>query len=375
MRTAILAIIAILYGGINFYIGNKVRVIIQSIIHINFTIPILVIFIALYTTTIITYYFASYSVGDLVGKIGLYWFGFSLTAFVLLLLSEATAVIIYRGFLRKPLSSTYIVIGLCCTCIIYFYGIYNARHLDVTTYEVSIDKKSAIDSLEIVMISDLHLGYINDNKYLEKAIERINQLSPDIVVIVGDLFDGNFSAITSPLETINLFNSIDTKYGTYMCWGNHDAGKEFDKMKEFIMQTNITLLEDRFTTVDDKFVILGRKDSSPIGNQGVTRSDENINYKEINKKLPLIVLDHQPTNILHNPYEADLILMGHTHAGQIFPFNLVTNKVFVSDYGYYQLPSSTQTIVTSGLGTWGPPMRIGSKNEIVKITVKFNNKK
>lgn len=373
MRTVVLSLIAILYGGINYFVGNKIRIFVQSMIHINIAIPIFVIIIALYTTTIGTYYFSSYSVGKLIGKVGTYWLGFSMTAFVLLLIGEAIAVVIYKGFLRKPYNSIYVIIGLCCTIIIYLYGIYHARQLYVTTYEVSIDKESTIDSLEIVMISDLHLGYSNDNKFLKKAVDQINRLSPDIVVIVGDLFDGNFSAITAPTETSNLLNSIHTRYGTYMCWGNHDAGKEFDKMKDFIMQTNIKLLEDSFTTVGDKLIIVGRKDSSPIGDQGVERSNVDINSKDFEESLPIIVLDHQPTNILDNPYNADLILMGHTHAGQIFPFNLVTNKVFISDYGYYQLPSSTQTIVTSGLGTWGPPMRIGSKNEIVKITINFNN--
>lgn len=86
--------------------------------------------------------------------------------------------------------------------------------------------------------------------------------------------------------------------------------------------------------------------------------------------MPVIVMDHQPANMIEYGNEVDLILSGHTHQGQIFPANLITNAMFTVDYGYYQKDKdSPQVIVTSGVGTWGPPLRIGTNSEIVQITI------
>ena len=237
---------------------------------------------------------------------------------------------------------------------------------------IEIDKKSDLKDLEIVLISDLHLGYINNNRKLEKAVKKINQQSPDIVFIAGDLFDGNFLAVQSHDDAKELLNSIKTKYGTFLCWGNHDAGNSFGRMKQFIKSTDIILIEDNVINIENKFIIAGRKDSYPIDFQGEMRVSDFKELDKVNKELPIIVIDHQPSNLMEYVNKADLVLSGHTHKGQVFPFNLITKHLFIVDYGHYKSDSGLQSIVTSGLGTWGPPMRIGSDNEIAKIAVRFN---
>ena len=234
--------------------------------------------------------------------------------------------------------------------------------------------------MKIMHLSDLHLGksileqsLIVDQEYiLNQIIDIVKERFVDIVLIVGDLFDSDYTSIQNPDKAIELLKSIKSKYGVYACLGNHDAGKTFDKMKEFTEKSNITVLNDEFVEIDNKFILLGRLDGTPIGSQGgLVR--QNINDIDItnDNNLPVIVMDHNPLNINEYDNEVDLILSGHTHKGQIWPANIITDNMYDVDYGYYNKDSnSPQVIVSSGAGTWGMPMRIGSQCEIVTINLK-----
>ena len=139
-------------------------------------------------------------------------------------------------------------------------------------------------------------------------------------------------------------------------------------MLDFLDGAGIRVLMDEAVVIDQRFVLAGRRDSFPIGAHGDSR--KNLEGLPDDKSLPVIVLDHQPGNIDEYGNEADLILCGHTHQGQMFPFNLITNAVFDVDYGYYRAGETTpQVIVTSGAGTWGPPLRVATDNEVVEINL------
>jgi len=252
------------------------------------------------------------------------------------------------------------------------YGAYNGRQIKQASYAVHIAKETSLKELNIVLISDTHLGYQNDDKWLTKIVNTINTLEPDIVVMAGDIFNDNFRALSNPDEAIRSLQSIKSKYGVYACWGNHDGGKTLNAMLRFLEQGNVKVLQDEYAVIEDKFIIVGRKDSSPIGNQGETRKELAYVLEGINASLPIIVLDHNPANIKEYGSEIDLIISGHTHRGQFFPANLFTHRIFTVDYGHYQKDdNSPHVIVTSGVGVWGPPLRMGTDNEIVSILVEF----
>ena len=118
--------------------------------------------------------------------------------------------------------------------------------------------------------------------------------------------------------------------------------------------------------------LFGRVDPSPIGGFGeLKRKEITESIASLDPKLPVVVMDHTPSNIEQYGENVDLVLAGHTHKGQIFPGSLITNAVFVVDYGHYQKDTvSPHVIVTSGVGTWGMPMRVGSNNEIVSINLR-----
>lgn len=338
----VLGIIAVLiiYMGLNYYVASCLAKILNS---------------SLITVGIVISIFALITLGNFVlknmkmlGKIGNFYFGFVLVA----------SMVFGVGHLFLDYSYFHLVMIL----LIYSYGYLHQSKIYVKNYDVVITKP--INSLKIALISDLHLGYMNTEKHLNKIVNKINQLDVDVVCIAGDIFDGNYYAVQRPDKIIEAFNQLKSNYGTYACLGNHDAGKTYSLMKEMLKKTKICLLEEESINVEDQFIIVGRSDMTPIGEQGIKRHKMNIE-----SKLPVIVLDHQPSAILEYLNWADLVLCGHTHKGQIFPFNLVTKKYFLCHYGYF-IKDKLNVIVTSGISAWGFLMRICSDNEIVCINVK-----
>ena len=161
--------------------------------------------------------------------------------------------------------------------------------------------------------------------------------------------------------------TLRATYGVWACLGNHDAGTTAPDMQAFLQRCGIGLLNDKHTAIDSKLILIGRLDASPIGGYGGLRRQA-LNLDGIDGELPIIVLDHNPAHIHEYGAEYDLILCGHTHRGQLFPASLITNRMYTVDYGYYRAdPESPQVIVTSGVGTWAMPMRVGTDSEIVRI--------
>lgn len=140
-------------------------------------------------------------------------------------------------------------------------------------------------------------------------------------------------------------------------------------MVAFLERANIHLLSDAYTVIDDRLVLVGRLDRSAIGGYGKTKRKELSEFfVRENPDLPVIVMDHNPARIGEYTTQADLILCGHTHQGQLFPANWITNRMYTVDYGHYQEKADRpHVIVTSGVGTWGMPMRVGTNCEMVTI--------
>lgn len=260
---------------------------------------------------------------------------------------------------------------LLATLVLWAYGTVHGAVIKTSHYEVQIPGKGKeSDSLRIALISDLHLGYVMEEAHTAKVVEAVNALEPDVICIAGDIFDGDATALSDPAKLQALLLEFKADYGVYACLGNHDAGPTYPQMMEFLSGAGIRLLQDQAVVVDGRFVLAGRKDSSPIGGQGEKRST--LMWPAEAGDLPLIALDHQPGNINDYGNDTDLILCGHTHRGQMFPFNLVTGMAFDVDYGYYRASEdSPQVVVSSGAGTWGPPQRVGTDNEVADILVTF----
>jgi predicted MPP superfamily phosphohydrolase len=222
------------------------------------------------------------------------------------------------------------------------------------------------------MISDVHMGIAIKENGINKMVNSINELNPDIVLFCGDIFDEN---TTTKLKEYSreAFKSIKSKYGVYDITGNHEYGAgDLSETISYFKDANIEFLQDESIKIANSFYVVGRND--PANRRIIGQEVKSIRdvLKDVDKSLPIIVLNHRPEDLEEAEIEnVDLQLSGHTHKGQIFPGNLITNYLYENDYGYSR-KDDFNLIVSSGYGTWGPPMRIGTKSEIVNIKVNFN---
>ncbi|MDR3584027.1 MAG: metallophosphoesterase [Desulfosporosinus sp.] len=253
------------------------------------------------------------------------------------------------------------------------YGAWNARHPRVNHYEVSIAKQAgSLKQLHVVMVSDVHLGTIINNSYLTKMVTSINQLKPDLVLLAGDVFDENIETVNKQ-QMADSFRKLSAPNGVFAILGNHEyiSGNAEDTIK-YLGEAGVKVLRDSSQKIAGSFYLVGRDDRSGARLNGVKRQDLKTLLQGVNHSLPILLMDHQPLQ-LAEPAEqgVDLQLSGHTHAGQLFPIEFITQRIFEDDWGYLR-KGNFQLIVSSGYGTWGPPIRVGNTPEIVDITIKFN---
>lgn len=264
------------------------------------------------------------------------------------------------GFLIPDLISNAVLIA--GSSIVSLAGVYRAIFPRVVEYDVKIkDLPEIWDNKVVVQVSDIHLGPVYRRHSLRRLISKINVLKPEAVFVTGDLFDGmesDFSWIHHPL------NHLEAPKGVYYGFGNHDLYLGFDRVVHLLKNNRAIILDNRLEMVDGLQII------------GVNYSFDNnfdlekailaqVGYSE-NK--PSILLFHAPKNVsLAKSAGIDLQLSGHTHDGQMWPGNLIA-KWMHRGYGYgFFTEGDFNLIVSSGAGSWGPPMRTSARSEIVKI--------
>jgi predicted MPP superfamily phosphohydrolase len=247
-------------------------------------------------------------------------------------------------------------------------GYYNAHHPRTTHLTITVDKKAGhLTSLRVAMVSDIHLGNIHGRKMLAKIVNTINEQGPDIVFLVGDIFDGNpETAIENDMGV--EFNHLRAKYGVYMVNGNHERIGERGGQGialNYLVSHGIQPLLDSVVLIDGSFYVAGRKDGSSRARKTIPEL-----LTGADRQLPIILLDHQPNN-LHEAEQSgiDLQLSGHTHHGQMWPLNYFTGKIFEHDWGLLQKGKSN-IYISCGVGTWGPPIRTSGYSEVVIIDLK-----
>ena len=318
----------------------------------------------------------SYGLKRFFGTMGAYFMGFYAYGLMLFLARDGLRILGKLIKIKGELAgvdlltaSSFLITVLSLALVV--YGTIHAGNIKTVSYEVDSYAQSLPDKMKIVLLSDLHLGAVGGERRLPDILKKVQAEEPDLVLLPGDIFDDDFMLLRDPERAKKLFQEIESTYGIYTSLGNHDGGKTYPKMLQFLEESGITVLQEEHLVVADSFVILGRLDPSPIGGFGGRKRKETKEVlSSLPEGLPVIVLDHTPSHIEQYGKEVDLVVSGHTHKGQIFPFQLGTKLLFEVDYGFYQKNEEAPVyIVTSGAGTWGPPMRVGTNSEIVSITL------
>jgi len=309
--------------------------------------------------------------------IGSYWLAAMYYLFLILLISDLLRFIFrWTGVIPQSLRGQFDLVTLAVLAsvvIILLFGTWNSLHPVIRNYEVTLDKKSSsLDTMRVVVVSDIHLGWIVGIDRLQKMTEMINSLNPDLVLLPGDIIDEGVD-LAAEKEIPQVLQSLKPRWGSYACMGNHEyISGNADTVAYFLNRAGITVLRDQVLEVNGSFCIVGRDDASRRRFNGSERLDLHTLMADVDKnRLPIILLDHEPFNLDVSEKEGvDLQFSGHTHLGQLFPNNYVTGAIFENDWGYLR-KNNFQIIVSCGFGTWGPPIRIGNRPEIVNVLVHF----
>lgn len=284
----------------------------------------------------------------------IYYFGILLLCELILIVSDFSDRVKAIGVLAS--------IGIAI--IVVLLGYLHTKVIKIKKYNISLNEGN--DRYRIAMMSDIHLGVFVDEKHVQKIVKTTNSLSPDLVVISGDIFDVDNSLLNDAerLKRISkLLRKIKSKDGVYAILGNHDPKTDNKTFLHFLKASKIELLDNEVKVLS-KLNIVGRTDE----NAGERKNFDEI-ASSIDFEKPIVVLDHKPQEIDDAAKNGvDLVLCGHTHRGQLFPVTIFTKWANGKKYFYgHRLFGKTHGIITSGVGFFELPMRIGTSNEIVDI--------
>ena len=308
------------------------------------------------------------------------WFIVLLHLIVFLLITDGIVIIIkksrknknWSGVCKKIYCSG--VIAVVLTAVVIGYGRYNIFHVVRTEYTLQTQKDLQTEGYRLVLLSDLHYGVSMNDEQLQKVADRISREDPDIVVLDGDIVDENTTS-EQMKSAFHILGAIDSKYGIYYTYGNHDKNNysttpnyTADQLAETIKKNDIQILEDDTAVINDEVVLIGRADRG-YGNEN--RQTIFDLTSKLDKKQEWVVLDHQPADY-ENVKKAgcDIILSGHTHAGQIWPAGLFASLFHFDELNYGKIQrENLNAVVTSGIAGWGYPIRTEKHSEYVVLNI------
>jgi predicted MPP superfamily phosphohydrolase len=236
------------------------------------------------------------------------------------------------------------------------FGLINANFVRIR--KLDIPSNGLKKKLRIVHLSDLHIGSIHGTKYLEKVVRKTKALNPDLVLITGDLADGPYRYTNDTFKALD-----DLEMPVYFTTGNHEYYAGFDYILNILNKTKLIIL---------------RNEKVDLGDIQLVGIDDNWDKNKVNELLKNLKIDpnkftvlmyHRPTDLeMVNKHGVNLILVGHTHGGQFLPFILFAKLIWKRFKGLYKF-KDTYMYTTTGAGTWGPPLRLGTNSEITMINL------
>lgn len=269
------------------------------------------------------------------------------------------------------------VVAVLVTLVYLGVGYVQANHVWQTDYTVTTEKN--VGTLRIALLADSHVGTTFDGEGLAEHIADIQAQEPDVVVIVGDFVDEDTSR-EDMVAACRSLSGLKPTYGVYFVFGNHDKGLYSNGARGYtgddliaeLEKNGVTVLQDETVLIDDRFYLVGRQDASEELSFGGSRADIAELTKGLDKDKFTVVLDHQPRDYdAESKTDADLVLSGHTHGGQLIPLVQFIRWFHIVDDNVYGMESheGTDFIVTSGISDWAIKFKTGCRSEYVIIDV------
>ncbi len=266
-----------------------------------------------------------------------------------------------RNFFKKSLDISSLLVATALSA----RAMYEARFVKLE--KVTIKIKNLKKPYKIVQISDLHIGGLIDANFIRDIVQRINILAPDLVVITGDLVDID---VSNAKDTLNELKGLKSRYGTYYILGNHEYFHGVDKIINSVKSFGIRVLENENVYIGEEGVGFNLAGVYDIFGYRTNSHMPDLQKALVNRKnSPTILLAHQPKYIEEVKEGVDLILSGHTHGGQLYPFRFLVMLQQPYIDGLHKHNENLQIYVNKGTGFWGPPMRLGANSEITEISI------
>jgi len=366
------------YGLANWYIWRHLAKVLPLLGHLRY--PLLVLFWFLvfsFPIGRIGGAFCRCAATDHLALIGSWWLGFM--AMAVLALAVCDAVILTDRFFRvlpsifrlRPdrakLTCFWVLAALLTLTML--AGHWNALHPVVREFEITLPRGSGSEShMRIVVVSDIHAGILVNNSWLARIVDLINEQEAQAVLLVGDIVDADVSKAMEQNLASEL-SRLDPPLGVYAVTGNHEYYAGANEIAGYLESGGVTVLRDEAAVPGSAIWLVGRRDM-----QAVRFGIEEVSLAELvasNPGLPVIVMDHTPKRLEESARAGvDMQVSGHTHNGQLWPFNYVTGLIFEQDHGFLRI-DDTMFYVSCGVGTWGPPVRTSSRPEIVVFDIGF----
>lgn len=273
------------------------------------------------------------------------------------------------------LQLTFVILGM----VLFVGGLYMASSPRIVHYQINIDKPAKVKHLKIVQLTDIHINETTSNHFISNMVEQVNDLKPDYIFITGDTLDLRLEPFVNK-QFASIFAQLEPKFGTVIIFGNHEhygIEREPNNSNQSVIDAfeagNMKVLQDDVIYDSNSGIYIIGRDDFIVRNFGKTRASLSELMQQIDVNQPTILLDHQPQDLVEPAkLGIDVMYSGHTHAGQIFPMTLVVDSMYQNPWGRYTSPNGHFTsIVSSGYGLWGPPIRLMTRAEIVVTELNF----
>jgi predicted MPP superfamily phosphohydrolase len=301
--------------------------------------------------------------------IGNVWFGIFQYAVILFPIADLFMLVVKLAMGHVP-ASAFVITGwimVLLFLLLFGYGLFNAYSPVIRKYEITISKdRGQLEKLRIAAASDMHFGRLSGRAHVRRLVEKVEEISPDLILLPGDIIDDEPEPFMQK-KMGTIMAELRAPLGVYGVLGNHEYyGGQIPQFVKHMEEIGIKIMMDEHVMIAESFYLIGRKDKTDRNRKSFTGL-----LGELDQSYPIIAMDHQPAELPQAQENGvDVLLSGHTHRGQMAPNHLITRKMFELDWGYKQ-KGLLHAFVSSGFGFWGPPMRIGSRSEILQIDISF----